>query len=60
MLEARVEDLEKEAGTSEDVEVLIDEIERQQEEIEELREGYQEIGEITKLVLKELRETRGQ
>jgi molecular chaperone GrpE (heat shock protein) len=41
----------------EDLGTVVDELERQEKEIEDIREGYEELGEMMQLVLDELRDT---
>ncbi|WEL19992.1 hypothetical protein [Candidatus Nanohalococcus occultus] len=55
-LEDRIEALEAEKQP--DIEPILNEIERQEEEVRDIREGYQELGEMMRVILKELRETR--
>ena len=55
-LEEKVESSEEVA--QEDLETVVDELDRQENEIKDIREGYEELGEMMKLILQELRETR--
>jgi ribosomal protein S20 len=57
-LEETVEDQDSEV-TEDDLETVVDELDRQEDEIKDIREGYEELGEMMRLILQELRETRG-
>ena len=53
----RLQEIE-ESDDSPNIEPVFEEIERQQNEIQDIREGYQELGEMMQVILKELREQR--
>jgi len=58
-VEDQVADMElddsEEGVSEEDFNTVLDEIERQKNEIQEIRNGYEELGEMMQLVLKQLR-----
>ena len=41
-----------------DIEAIVDEMERQEDAIEDIREGYQELGEMMELILRNYKNSR--